>query len=38
VLCPPSLQGFEVGKIAEALERLARRFPKGVGEYDVLYL
>lgn len=38
VLCPPSLRGFEVTKIAGALTRLARQFPKGLGEFDVLYL
>jgi hypothetical protein len=38
VLCPPSIRGFEVAKIAEALTRLARQFPKGLGEFDILYL
>lgn len=38
VLCSPSIRGFEVAKIADALIRLARRFPKGLGEFDVLYL
>jgi hypothetical protein len=38
VLCPPSIQGFEVRKIADALIRLARQFPKGLGEFDVVYL
>lgn len=38
VLCPPTIRGFEVKKIADALARLARQFPKGLGEFDVLYL
>jgi len=38
VLCPPSIRGFEVAKIAEALTRLARQFPKGLGEFDIFYL
>lgn len=38
ILCPPSIRGSEVAKIAGALIRLARQFPKGLGEFDVLYL
>lgn len=38
ILCSPSLQGSEVRAIADALTRLAKRFPKGLGGYDVLYL
>jgi predicted nuclease of predicted toxin-antitoxin system len=38
VLWPSSFQGFEVRKIADALIRLARQFPKGLGEFDVVYL
>jgi len=38
ILCPPSIRGFEVAKIANALIQLARQFPKGLGEFDVLYL
>lgn len=38
VFCPSSLRGAEVGAIAEALLRLARRYPRGLGEYDVIYL
>jgi predicted nuclease of predicted toxin-antitoxin system len=38
VLRPPSLQGFEVRKIADALTRLARQLPKGPGEFEVVYL
>jgi hypothetical protein len=36
--CPPRLRGFEVRAIAHALTRVAKRFPKGLGGYDVLYL
>ena len=38
VLCSPSLRGFEIGKIASALLRLARRFPDDPGPYDVVDL
>ena len=38
ILCPPSMRGFEVKGIAEALTRVAKRFPGGLGEFDVLYL
>ncbi|MFQ5830122.1 MAG: hypothetical protein ACE5JD_13345 [Candidatus Methylomirabilia bacterium] len=38
VLCAPSIRGFEVGAIADALARLAKQFPKGVGGDDVLHL
>ena len=38
VLCSPSIRGFEIGKIASALMRFARRFPDGLGPYDVVYL
>ncbi len=38
VLCSPSVRGFEIGKIALALARLARRFPDDLGPYDVVYL
>jgi len=38
ILCPPRLRGFEVRAIADALTRLVKRFPKGLGAYDVLYL
>ena len=38
VRCSPSLRGFESGKIASALMRLARRFPDALGAYDVVYL
>jgi len=38
VLCPQSMRGFEVEGIADALIRVAKRFPGGLGEFDVLYL
>lgn len=38
VLCPPSIRGFEIGTVVDALARLAKQFPHGLGEYDVLYL
>ncbi len=38
ILCPPSIRGFETGAIVAALTRLAKRFPRGLGDYDVLYL
>ncbi len=38
IFCPPRLRGFEFRAIADALTRVAKRFPKGLGEYDVLYL
>lgn len=38
LLCPPSLRGFEISAIADVLTRVAKRFPKGLGAYDVLYI
>lgn len=38
ILCPSSIRGFEVRIIVDALTRLAKRFPEGLDEYDVLYL
>jgi predicted nuclease of predicted toxin-antitoxin system len=38
ILCSSSLQGFEIRAIADALARVAKRFPKGLGGYDVPYL
>ena len=37
-LCSPSLRGFEIGKIASALVRLARQFPDDPGPSHVVYL
>ena len=38
ILVPPSMRGFEVKSIADALTRVAKRFPEGLGDFDVLYL
>lgn len=38
LLCPSILRGSEISAIAAAIARVARRFPRGLGEYDVLYL
>lgn len=38
VLCPQSMQGFEVKGTTDALARVAKRFPEGLGEFDVVYL
>lgn len=38
ILCSPNIRGFETGTIVHAVTRLAKQFPRGLGEYDVLYL
>ena len=38
ILCPPSMRGSEIRAIADALIRLAQRYPGGLGGYDVIYL
>ncbi len=38
LLCSPSRRGFEIRTIVDALARVAKQFPKGLGGYDVLYL
>ena len=38
VLCAPRIHGLDVGMIVRALVAIARRYPAGLGEYDVLYL
>jgi predicted nuclease of predicted toxin-antitoxin system len=38
IICPPSLQGSEFRIIAEALIRVAERYPGGLGGYDIIYL
>lgn len=38
ILSSPRMRGFEIGTIAGALIQVAKRFPRGLGEYDVLYL
>lgn len=38
ILCSPRISGFEIGAITTALIQIAKRFPKGLDEYDVVYL
>jgi predicted nuclease of predicted toxin-antitoxin system len=38
VLCPPRIHGLDVGAAVNALVETAKRYPAGLGEYDVLYL
>lgn len=38
ILCPPSIRGSEIRTIADALIRVAERYPAGLGGYDVIYL
>ena len=38
VLCPPRIHGLDVGIVVRALVEIAKRYPAGLGEYDVLYL
>jgi predicted nuclease of predicted toxin-antitoxin system len=38
ILCPASLRGSEYGVIADALVQLTRRYPTGLGPYDVVFL
>ncbi len=38
ILCSPRFRGSEVHAIANALATIAKRFSKGLGGYDVLYL
>jgi predicted nuclease of predicted toxin-antitoxin system len=38
ILCPPSVRGDEIGMIAAVLFRIARRYPGGLGSYDVIFL
>lgn len=38
VLCPPRIHHLDVGTVVKALAEMARRYPAGLGEYDVLYL
>lgn len=38
VVCPPSIRGSEVRRIAEALAALVRQRPEGLGVFDLLYL
>lgn len=38
ILCPRSIRGSEIRAIADALIRIAERYPGGLGGYDVIYL
>jgi predicted nuclease of predicted toxin-antitoxin system len=38
ILCPASLRGSEYRIIADTLAQLTRRYPKGLGPYDVVFL
>jgi predicted nuclease of predicted toxin-antitoxin system len=38
VLCPPRIHGPDVAAVVNALVEIAKRYPAGLGEYDVLYL
>jgi predicted nuclease of predicted toxin-antitoxin system len=38
IVCPPSIRGSEVSEIVSRLLRLAKRYPAGLGEYDLVYL
>ena len=38
VLCPPRIHGLDVGAVVHALVEIAKRYPAGLCEYDVLYL
>lgn len=38
VLCPPRFRGSEVQALVAALVRVVKRYPEGLGEYDVLFL
>ena len=38
VLCPPRIHTQNVGIVVKALLEIAKRYPAGLGEYDVVYL
>ncbi|MGH7320115.1 MAG: DUF5615 family PIN-like protein [Candidatus Rokuibacteriota bacterium] len=38
ILCPTSARHRGVGSATQALVRIAKRYPKGLGPYDVIYL
>ena len=38
VLCPASCRGNEIRRMADALAKVAARYPDGLGEYDILFL
>ena len=37
-ICASSFTGAEIGRITRAVIRLAERYPRGLGQYDVVYL
>lgn len=37
-VCSPGFQGREIAPIANALAQLAGQYPKGLGEYDLVYI
>jgi len=38
VLCPASCRGNEIRRMADALAKVAARYPDGFGEYGILFL
>lgn len=38
VLCAPRIHHLDVGTVVKSLAEMAKRYPAGLGEYDVLYL
>ena len=38
VLCPASCRGNEIRRMADALAKVAARYPDGLGEYAILFL
>ncbi len=38
VVCPPKIHAATIGTVVTALIMLSRRYPAGLGDYDVVYL
>lgn len=38
LLCPPRIHGRDLGRVVKALVEIAKRYPTGLGGYDVIYL
>ncbi len=38
VLCPPRIHGPDVGAVVNALVEIAKRYPAGLRDYNVVYL
>lgn len=38
LLCSPRYTGAEIRTLVDRLSRVAKRYPKGLGPYDILYL